>query len=267
MCRTNIDSQPIFLWNKSMTNILRLSIIIISLFSSLAFAEDELGPHHGHLKSAGAFLVEVLINQDGSFDVFLLDSETKKTTIRYSYVTGSTEGPGQAKQEILCVAQKEFFECYPRAGSIKKAKKLSLSLARENVTGNDLVYTLPMFNPSDLKNAKARIQSLQVSKVQKFISFRNGKRASANVTELEAGGSYCALENFKLQDIKIKTTKKAVLKIEKLEFPNAQINRFSVLTNSNYSIYCDFTKDPDFKMASLIEKINQHMAGFLHVIN
>jgi len=252
-----------------MTKILRLSVILISLISSIAFAQQEepLGPHQGQVKSAGPFLVEVLINKDGSFDVYLLDTETKKSTVRYSYVTGSTEGPAQSKQEILCVAQKEYFECYPRAGSIKKAKKLTLNLARQNVSGNDVVYALPIFNPQDLKSAKARIQALQVGKTQKFISFRNGKRATASMTNLEASGSYCALENIKLQNLKIKTTKKANLKIEKIEFPNEQKVRYSVLENRDYSIYCDFTADKDFKVAALIEKINQHMAGFLRVLN
>ena len=250
-----------------MTKIFRLSVLIISLFSCLAFAQDgELGPHQGQIRSAGPFLAEVLINKDGSFDVYLLDAISKVASKRYSYVTGSTEGP-QGKQEILCVAQKDYFECYPRAGSIKKAKKLTLNLARENVTGNDIVFNLPIFNPKDLKTAKARIQALQISKNDKFISFRDGKRKAATITDLEAGGSYCALENIKLQNLKIKTTKKANLKIEKIEVPNQQVNRFSVLENSNYNIYCDFTADADFKMAKLIEKINQHMAGFLRVLN
>lgn len=251
-----------------MTKFLRLSVFIISVISSFAFAQEEqLGPHQGQVKSAGPFLAEVLVNKDGSFDVYLLDPETKKSTVRYSYVTGSTEGPAQAKQEILCVARKDYFECYPRAGNIKKAKKLSLSLARANVTGNDIVFSLPIFNPQDLKTAKARIQALQVGKTQKIISFRNGKRASANITDLEANGTYCALENIKLQNFKIKTTKKANLKIEKLEFPNKEVIRYSVLENSNYSIYCDFTADKEFKVAALIERINQHMAGFLRILN
>ncbi|MES2800920.1 MAG: hypothetical protein V4654_00380 [Bdellovibrionota bacterium] len=250
-----------------MTKILRLSVLIISLLSSYAFADDELGPHQGHIKSAGPFLVEVLINKDGSFDVYLLDSETKKSTVRYSYVTGSTEGPAQAKQEILCVAQKEYFECYPRAGNIKKAKKLSLSLARQNISGNDVVFALPIFNPMDLKTAKARIQALQVGKAQKFISFHNGRRSAADINALEANESYCALENIKLQNLKIKTTKKANLKIEKIKFPNEQKVRYAVLENKDYSIFCDFTADKDFKVAVLIEKINQHMAGFLRILN
>lgn len=252
-----------------MVKIFRLSLFLISLLSSFAFAQvdaEQLGPHQGQVKSAGPFLVEVLVNKDGSFDVYLLDAETKKSTVRYSYVTGSTEGPSQSKQEILCVAQKEYFECYPRAGNIKKAKKLTLNLSRANVSGNDVVYSLPIFNPKDLKTAKARIQALQVGKTQKIISFRNGKRATANNTDLEANGSYCALENYKLQNLKIKTTKKANLKIEKLEFPNKDIIRYSVLENRNYSIYCDFTADKDFKVATLIEKINQHMAGFLRIL-
>lgn len=251
-----------------MTKIFRLSVIIISLISSIAFSQEEqLGPHQGQVKSAGPFLVEVLINKDGSFDVYLLDPETKKSTVRYSYVTGSTEGPSQSKQEILCVAQKEYFECYPRSGNIKKAKKLTLNLARQNVSGNDVVYSLPIFNPQDLKTAKARIQALQVGKTQKFISFRNGKRASADITAFKAHESYCALENIKLQNLKIKTTKKANLKIEKIEFPNEQKVRYSVLNNKDYAIYCDFTGDKDFKVAALIEKINQHMAGFLRILN
>lgn len=244
-----------------------LKLITIILISLSAVAEDELGPHQGQVKSAGPFLAEVLVNRDGSFDVYLLNSETKKPTVRYSYVTGSTEGPAQAKQEILCVAQKEYFECYPRAGSLKKAKKLTLNLARENVTGNDLVFNLPLFNPNDLKTAKARIQALQVGKTHKFISFRNGKRTPTNSTDFEAGASYCVLENLKLQNLKIKTTKKANLKIEKIEpASDEQKNRFTVLKNSNYLIYCDFTADSDFKMALLIDKINQHMAGFLRVL-
>lgn len=249
-----------------MKNFIQLSVILISFFSSLAFAEDsDLGPHQGQIKSAGAFLAEVVIHKDGSFYVYLLDPVTQVASKRYSYVTGSIEGP-QGQNEVLCVAQKDYFECYPRGGNIRKAKKLNLKLARENVTGQDVVFNLPLFNPQDLKNAKARIQTLQIAKNSKFIVFRDGQRKSTTAVEPQDTGSFCALENLKSQNIKIKTTKRADLKIEKIEDSNEKSNRFSVLKNTNYFIYCDFTAETDFKMSALIEKINQHMTGFLRIL-
>lgn len=232
-----------------------------------AFAqENDLGPNGGQLKLVGEFYSEVLTNKDGSFDVYLLDKETKKPSVRYSYVTGFFESNGGAKVEILCVAQKTYFECYPRGLNIKKGKKLSLSMARDNVTGNDVVYTLPIFNPKDLASAQGRIAyAIKIDKDQKYMSFRNGKRGYESTTQLEAGGSYCVIENIKLQKLSIKPKKKFTTKIEKIDFPNKEVQRYSVINNRDYNLYCDFTADADFKQSLVIEKINQHLNGWLKI--
>lgn len=239
--------------------------ILVFLSSVTSFSqENDLGPNGGQLKSVGEFYSEVLTNKDGSFDVYLLDKETKKPSVRYSYVTGFFESNGGTKVEILCVAQKTYFECYPRGLNIKKGKKLSLSMARENVTGNDVVYTLPIFNPKDLASAQGRIAyALKLDKDQKYMSFRSGKRSYETSTQLEAGGSYCVIENLKLQKVTIKPKKKFTTKIEKIDFPNKAVQRYSVIENRDYNLYCDFTADTEFKQSLAIEKINQHLNGWL----
>ncbi|WP_409477745.1 hypothetical protein [Pseudobdellovibrio sp. HCB154] len=247
---------------------MKLIIGILIFFSTVtAFSqENDLGPNGGQLKLVGEFYSEVLTNKDGSFDVYLLDKETKKPSVRYSYVTGFFESNGGTKVEILCVAQKTYFECYPRGLNIKKGKKLSLSMARENVTGNDVVYNLPIFNPKDLASAQGRIAyAIKFDKDQKYMSFRNGKRGYETSTQLEAGGSYCAIENIKLQKLSIKPKKKFTTKIEKIDFPNKEVQRYSVINNRDYNLYCDFTADADFKQSLVIEKINQHLNGWLKI--
>lgn len=247
---------------------MKLIICILMVLSPLMVfsQENDLGPNGGQLKSVGDFYSEVLTNKDGSFDVYLLDKETKKPSVRYSYVTGFFESNGGNKVEILCVAQKTYFECYPRGLNIKKGKKLFLSMARENVAGNDVVYTLPIFNPKDLDSAQGRIAyAIKFDKDQKFMSFRNGKRNYETITQLEAGGSYCAIENLKLQKLAIKPKKKFTTKIEKIEVPNKTVQRYSVITNRDYNLYCDFTADADFRQSLVIDKINQQLSGWLKI--
>lgn len=242
--------------------------ILVFLLSPLfAFSQEEdLGPNGGQLKDAGEFYSEVVSQKDGSFDVYLLDKETKKSTIRYSYVTGFFETTNGVKVEILCVGAKTYFECHPRGWNLKKGKKLLLNLARNNVTGKDTVYTLPIYNPKDLESAQGRIaHAVAVDKNQKYMSFRNGKRKYETSTELEAGGSYCVIENLKLQKLVIKAKKKFTTKIEKIEFPNKAVQRYAVINNRDYNLYCDFTADTEFKQSLAIEKINQHLNGWLKI--
>lgn len=242
--------------------------ILIFLSSVAAFSQTEegLGPNGGQLKSVGDFYSEVLTNKDGSFDVYLLDKNTKKPSVRYSYVTGFFEANGGAKVEVLCVAQKTYFECYPRGMNIKNGKKLSLSLARENVAGQDVVYTLPIFNPKDLASAQGRIaHAVKFDANKKYMSFRNGKRNYETIEQLESGGSYCVIENFKMQKLVIKPKKKFTTKIEKIELPNKVVERYAVIDNRDYNLYCDFTADTDFKQSMLIDKINQHLNGWLKI--
>jgi hypothetical protein len=245
--------------------ILMICLVFGLLFSQSLFAQMPMGPHKGHVKSAGPFNVEIVVNKDGSFNAYLLDAELKNPKIRYSYVTGFTEASGQAKQEILCVAKTDYFDCFPRGANLKKAKKLYLNLARSDVKGDEVTFDLPLFDPQELKSAPARIQALNLSKNHKFMSFRNGKRKFEDISELENGEVYCALENIKMLDLKIKTKKKALLNIEKIEFPNLNKKRYSVIDTKDYSVYCDFTADKTFTEAKLIDKINQQMAGFLKI--
>lgn len=225
---------------------------------------QELGPNGGHIKDVGDFYSEVIANKDGSFHVYLLDKETKKPTIRYSYVTGFFESAGGTKVEILCVGAKTYFDCYPRGWNLKKGKRLSLSLARDHVAGKDVVYNLPFYNPKDLESVQGRMTgTINFDKNQKYMSFRNGKRGYETTTQLESGGSYCAIENYKLQKLTIKPKKKFTSKIEKLTFPNKSVHRYSIINNRDYSLYCDFTADADFKESLALDKINQHLNGWL----
>ena len=243
------------------------TIICILMFLLPLFAfsqEEDLGPNGGQLKLVGEFYSEVVSNKDGSFDVYLLDKETKKPTIRYSYVTGFFESAGGSKVEILCVGQKTYFECYPRGWNLKKGKKLILSLARDNVTGNDVTYNLPIYNPKDLSSVQGRMSgTIKFDRPEKFMSFRNGKHGYATTAQLEEGGSYCVIENLKLQKLTIKPKKKLTTKIEKIEIADKTTNRYSVIRNKEYTLICDFTAEADFKKPMVIERINQHLSGWI----
>lgn len=237
--------------------------MFLSSFSAFS-QEDDLGPNGGQLKSVGDFYSEVISNKDGSFHVYLLDKVEKKPTVRFSYVTGFFESAGGTKVEILCVAAKTYFDCYPRGWNLKKGKKLSLSLARANVAGKDVVYNLPIYNPKDLASVQGRIAyKLEMDKSQKYMSFRNGSRRYETASQLEAGSSYCVIENIKLQKLAIKAKKKFSTKIEKIEFPNKAVQRYSVISNKDYDLYCDFTADKEFKPSLAIDKINDHLSGWL----
>jgi hypothetical protein len=134
------------------------------------------------------------------------------------------------------------------------------------MSGKDVVYTLPIYNPKDLESVQGRIaHAVKMDKEQKYMSFRNGKRAYESATQLEANSSYCVIENLKLQKLTIKPKKKFTTKIEKIEFPNKSVQRYSVIANRDYNLYCDFSADTDFKPSLVIEKINQHLTGWLKI--
>lgn len=246
-----------------MKSIICIFVFILSPFFAFS-QQEELGPNGGQLKSAGDFLTEVISQKDGSFHVYLLDKETKKPTIRYSYVTGFFESAGGSKVEILCVGNKVFFECHPRGWNLKKGKKLSLSLARNNVAGSDVVYNLPLFNPKALDAVQGRIvHALKIDKNQKFMKFIDGKRTYVTINQLEDNSSYCVIENIKLQKLTIKPKKKFSTKVEKVSLPNPKVNRYSILSNKDYNLYCDLSADADFKESAVLDKVNQHLLGWL----
>lgn len=244
-----------------------ICILVLTLSPLFAFSQDEdLGPNGGQLKDVGEFFSEVVANKDGSFHVYLLDKENKKATIRYSYVTGFFETTNGVKVEILCVGTKTYFECHPRGWNLKKGKTLVLDLARNNITGKNVVYTLPIYNPKDLESAQGRIaHAVSMDKGQKYMSFRFGKRKYETGPQLDAGGSYCVIENLNPKKLVIKAKKKFTTKIEKITLPETTVQRFSVIRNRDYHLYCDFTTDAEFKQSLTIEKINQHLNGWLKI--
>lgn len=237
-------------------------MLLIPIF---AFSQEEdLGPHGGQLKLVGEFFSEVVSNKDGSFDVYLLDKETKKPTIRYSYVTGYFESVSGAKVEVLCVGRKTYFECHPRGWNLKKGRKLQLSLARNNIAGQDAIYNLPIYNPKDLSSVQGRMRGLiRFDRPEKFMIFQDGLRSYVAENQLGANGSYCVLENLKLQKLTIKPKKKFLTKIEKVEITDQSTHRYSVIKNKDFTLICDFSADKNFKKPMIIEQMNRHLSGWL----
>lgn len=125
--------------------------IIIALFflSSHVTAQEESvagipkGPHGGYFENAKEYFVEIVPDKKDAFRVYLLDQNMKTPYIRYSNVSGWTENARGTKSEILCVANKDHFDCTTRDISLKSGTSLVLRTDRNYVRGEDVAFSLP----------------------------------------------------------------------------------------------------------------------------
>jgi len=109
-------------------------------------------------------------------------------------------------------------------------------------------------------------KSVRVSSKTKFSVIRTGQVSQENITQMENGESYCAIENFSLKNLNFKKGDVIKASIRKLTFPNKSIRRYSVVDNRNYSIFCDFTKLTTFDENKVVAEINSYLSGVMKVV-
>lgn len=130
-------------------------IILASLFLPVfahAHGEDQPGPHGGSIRMPGAFHTEVLVNNDKSVQVYLLDMNFKNPTLKDSKVAVRMEN-NKKSVPFKCMPMDDHFHCQAEGNSALKGK-LIVEATRENAVGNEAVYELPLkLSPKKEKKA------------------------------------------------------------------------------------------------------------------
>lgn len=125
---------------------MRVILFLSLLFSfslALAHGEDKEGPHGGFIRMPGAFHTELMLSEDMSAHVFLLDMEFKNPTVKDSSIE-ITHVDGKKKTTFKCsVMGSNHFHCIPEKKYSAKGKLL-VKATRDKAPGNEVSYELPL---------------------------------------------------------------------------------------------------------------------------
>lgn len=103
------------------------------------------GPHHGFVRSASAFQLEVLPKKNG-YVVFLLDKNIEHPTVKDSALKATIVNGKNDPYELICTAQTETFFC-PAPPTVMQQGELVILAARMKSMGTRVRYNLPLFWP------------------------------------------------------------------------------------------------------------------------
>jgi hypothetical protein len=125
-----------------------MKIFLVSLISYFSFAssvsahgENKYGPHKGFVRMSGAFHTEVVPFGKNKVKVYLLDIEWKNPTVEKSNLTVKLNG----KTNADCNAEKDFYVCvFSKNVNLMKKGLLSVKATRQDQTGADVIYQLPL---------------------------------------------------------------------------------------------------------------------------
>lgn len=120
-------------------------VVITVLLGQLAYGhgENKPGPHKGYVKMPGAFHTEVVPNGASKFKIYLLDINWKNPSLKDSKLDIKVLHRDKAGN-VECSPKHEYFQCQlPDSFSLKMGK-LVVNATRENATGVEVSYSLPL---------------------------------------------------------------------------------------------------------------------------
>lgn len=122
--------------------LLALTGILMTPLLSAAHGGDKPGPHGGNVEMPGAFHTEVVMENDQSIKVYLIDMNFQNATSKDSSVAVSFKNK-KNPVNFTCSAVSDYFHCVP---SKKYPLKdvLVVKATRENAIGNEAIYKLPL---------------------------------------------------------------------------------------------------------------------------
>lgn len=129
-----------------MKKIMSSSVLFLTIITNVfAHGDNKLGPNGGYLNMPGSFHTELIYNDDGSFQVYLIDSTfknpmTKDSSVELSLITGNKKIVFQCN-----VATETYFLC-KSAGSKTKSKKgkIEIRAVRNKIKSSVAKYSLPL---------------------------------------------------------------------------------------------------------------------------
>lgn len=117
-------------------------ILILSSLNAFAHGEDKPGPHGGHIRMPSAFHTEVVVDNDTSLRVYLLDLQFQNPIIEKSKVSVSLVGPRKGIK-FDCPAMVDHFHCTSKTPFT--GGKLSVRATRSGISApKPAVYKLPL---------------------------------------------------------------------------------------------------------------------------
>lgn len=111
---------------------------------SWAHGETKPGPHGGHVRMPGAFHTELVLNQDQTVQIFLLDMGFKNPSTKDSKVEVYAKSDKDIKVNFKCSTMEETqFHCIPEK-KFPLDGEIVIKAVREKAVGNEAVYKLPL---------------------------------------------------------------------------------------------------------------------------
>ena len=127
-----------------MSIFIKILMVVLSAGSlAMAHGEDKPGPHGGHIRMPANFHTEVVANQDGSYQVYLLDMQFQNSIVKNSQVKAYIKNINK-KLDLKCeVKGTDHFLCVDP--SAQKSGSLMIKATRNGVVAKkDAEYKLPL---------------------------------------------------------------------------------------------------------------------------
>lgn len=130
-----------------------IALIIATPTFAWSHGEEKPGPHGGHIKMPGAFHTELILGEDQSAHIYLLDMNFKNATTKDSKMKiiarfKKTEVP------FNCSVMKDHFHCVPTK-KYEKNSEIIVQAVREKAVGNEAVYKLPLTFSQPVENKES----------------------------------------------------------------------------------------------------------------
>lgn len=118
---------------------LALLFTLIAGLNAGAHGEDKPGPHGGQIRMPGAFHTEVIAHSNG-YQIYLLDINFEKPTVKNSNVKASIKSAGKVDQ-LKCETHPDHFFC--KFSGPSPSGTLVIESTRESAKGNAAQYNIP----------------------------------------------------------------------------------------------------------------------------
>ncbi len=121
---------------------MKMSFILFLSLTAFAHGEDKPGPHGGHIRMPSAFHTEVVVDNNTSLRVYLLDLQFQNPLTEKSKVTVTLKDKKKTIK-FACPAMNDHFHCTSKTAFT--GGKLSVKASRSGISApKAAVYELPL---------------------------------------------------------------------------------------------------------------------------
>lgn len=125
-------------------SMMTLSLALFASTTLWAHGENKPGPHGGHIRMPGPFHTELVVKNEKTIFIYLLDMEFKNPVVTESSVTLSLKS-GDKSKSFPCKPDKDKFKCESPIFKLGDHKgELLVEATRLGVKANSASYTFPL---------------------------------------------------------------------------------------------------------------------------